>query len=287
MLRYPAGASLGFMFVQSVSDPNGAESGSTAPRADEVPEKSPAREPTESSTATVAARRSPRKSLPPAPYRSSAIWHLLGEPTGGRVGILASSSISAEQELYNEGRIGPAFGGNSAARRRRSVAEDAPGLQRPHGRSHVRDRLPLRRAGRLVDARGRPGRQLRDDGGDPSRRARGDLLDDEVGRAQQRHGGVGGRRAHGPRGDGKDVLRRARGEANGRAREGDRRGNRQGERFARRNLGTRGPPVRDFRQHPGPQPTIALRATAHHLDGEREGHAEERAREDVGGPVHA
>src|SRR6266566_5012083 len=60
----PEGPPLGLMFVQSYPDPNGSESGNTAPRADAVLEMSPAREPTESNTATVAARKSPRKSLP-------------------------------------------------------------------------------------------------------------------------------------------------------------------------------------------------------------------------------
>src|SRR5438876_11433127 len=109
----PAGPPLGLMFVQSYPDPNGTESGSTAPRADAVPEKSPAREPTESSTATVAARRSPRKSLPLGSLSVPGYLAFARSPErAARSGAPAPSSTTAEQQLNNEGRIAGHPGGS-------------------------------------------------------------------------------------------------------------------------------------------------------------------------------
>ena len=89
------------------------ESGSTAPRADAVPEKSPAREPTESSTAIVAARRSPRKSLPLGSLSAFGYLAFARRPDGAaRIGTPDPSSTTAEQVLNNEGRIARHSGGN-------------------------------------------------------------------------------------------------------------------------------------------------------------------------------
>src|SRR5438445_11775395 len=89
------------------------ESGSTAPRADAVPEKSPAREPTESSTAIVAARRSPRKSLPLGSLSAFGYLAFARRPDGAaRIGTPAPSSTTAEQVLNNEGRIAGHSGGS-------------------------------------------------------------------------------------------------------------------------------------------------------------------------------
>src|SRR3989442_12509088 len=89
------------------------ESGSTAPRADAVPEKSPAREPTESSTAIVAARRSPRKSLPLGSLSAFGYLAFARRPDGAaRIGTPDPSSTTAEQVLNNEGRIARYSGGN-------------------------------------------------------------------------------------------------------------------------------------------------------------------------------
>src|SRR2546430_12233922 len=89
------------------------ESDSTAPRADAVPEKSPAREPTESSTAIVAARRSPRKSLPLGSLSAFGYLAFARRPDGAaRIGTPDPSSTTAEQVLNNEGRIARHSGGN-------------------------------------------------------------------------------------------------------------------------------------------------------------------------------
>src|SRR3989440_2715852 len=89
------------------------ESGSTAPRADAVPEKSPAREPTESSTAIVAARRSPRKSLPLGSLSAFGYLAFARRPEGAAgIGTPAPSSTTAEQVLNNEGRTARHSGGN-------------------------------------------------------------------------------------------------------------------------------------------------------------------------------
>src|SRR3989449_5288948 len=89
------------------------ESGSTAPRADAVPANSPAREPTASSTATVAARRTPRNPPPAGSLAAFGYLAFAGRPGGGaRIGTPDPSSTTGKKVQNNGGRSARHSGGN-------------------------------------------------------------------------------------------------------------------------------------------------------------------------------
>src|SRR2546427_5822831 len=176
----------------------------------------------------------------------------------------------------------------SRARGRRGAPETAHRFQLSNGREDVRDRLALRRAGGLGPPGRRASRQLRDDGRDPARRARGHVRDDEDGGSEPNHGRLGQRDPERARRLGEDVLRRDGGEADRRLRQGGGGSAREGERAAGRELSGFPPrPMWNALADPLADWLVQHDASAPELPEERHSDPDERADEDVGGPVES
>src|SRR5438034_4429996 len=173
--------------------------------------------------------------------------------------------------------------GGTRARRCRRTPEAASRFQHAERREDVRDRFPVRGPRRLGPAGRSPGRQLRDDGGDPARRAGSHLRDDEGGHAHPHDRGVGGRDPLRPGGHRQNVFRRDGDEALAPAGEVDRGTPAEGEGVP--DLGRSTPEMRDRLDDPSTDPLVDVRAAAHILDQKGEANPDDRASEDVGRPV--